>query len=148
MTPGSTVTHAGLHFVWPDVPAGQADNVVSHGQSFRLSGTGQTFGFLATATYGHASGTGTITYTDGTTQQFTLNVPDWYATPPAGSDPAISMTYRNRSGNTQQAHAITVFYVGVPLQPGKTPSGVVLPDVSATATSGVPALHIFSLAVG
>jgi hypothetical protein len=38
--------------------------------------------------------------------------------------------------------------VKVPLQAGKTPSGVTLPDVSSTATSGVPAMHVFGIAIG
>lgn len=142
------MSHGGLTFSWPGVPAGQADNVVANGQSLVVSGSGGTLGFLATSTYGPASGTGTITYTDGSTQAFTLTVPDWFASPPAGSDPAITMTYRNRSGNTRQAHAITVFYLGVPLAAGKTVRGVVLPAVSATAVSGVPAMHMFAVAVG
>jgi alpha-L-fucosidase 2 len=148
VTPGSAVTHNGMQFAWPAVPAGQQDNVLAAGQSFRLSGSGTNLGFLVTATYGPASGTGTITYTDGTTQQFTLSVPDWYSNPPSGSDPAITMSYRNRSGNTQQAHAINVFLVKVALQAGKSPSGVTLPDLGNTVTSGTPAMHVFGIAVG
>jgi alpha-galactosidase len=147
VTPGSTVNHAGLAFPWPDVASGVPDNVLAGGQSLRVSGTGSTLGFLATTTYGPATGTGSLTYTDGTTQTFSMTVPDWYAAPPSGSDPAITMTYRNRAGNTQQAHSINVYYVGVPLQQGKTLSGLVLPDISQSATSGQPAMHIFSISV-
>jgi hypothetical protein len=130
------------------VASGQPDNVAAAGQSFQLSGTGANLGFLAVGSYGPATGTGTITYTDGTTQQFTLSVPDWYSNPPSGSDAAITMTYRNRSGNTQQAHAINVFVLKVPLQVGKTASSVTLPNVGATPTSGIPAMHIFAIAIG
>jgi alpha-galactosidase len=148
VSPGSPVSHGGMQFAWPNVPAGQQDNVVASGQSFKLSGTGTSVGFLATATYGPASGTGTVTYTDGTTQQFALSVPDWFANPPSGSDPAITMTYRNRSGNTQQVHAINVFLVKVALQPGKTPGGLTLPNASGPPVSGVPSMHIFGIALG
>jgi hypothetical protein len=110
-----------------------------------MSAAGATLGFLATATYGPASGTGTISYSDGTTQQFTLTVPDWYAAPPSGSDPAITMTYRNRGGNVQQAHQINVYYyISVPPQAGKTVTGLTLPTVGGTAVSGRPAMHISS----
>jgi hypothetical protein len=148
VTPGSAISHNGMQFAWPAAPAGQPDNVLAAGQSFKLSGTGTNLGFLATATYGPATGTGTITYTDGTTQPFTLSVPDWYANPPSGSDRAITMTYRNRSGNVQQAHGINVFLVKVPLQAGKTPRGVTLPNGTAPPISGTPAMHIFGIAVG
>jgi regulation of enolase protein 1 (concanavalin A-like superfamily) len=147
-TPGATLTHGGVRFTWPDVPVGQADNLVASGEAVKVPGTGSTLGFLATSTYGPASGTGTVVYTDGTSQQFTLNVPDWYSNPPSGSDPAITMTYRNRAGNVQQAHAINIFFVGVPLQSGKTVRGVVLPNVSAAAVSGSPSMHIFAIATG
>lgn len=148
VTPGSAVAHGGLIFAWPDVPAGQPDNVLANGQTVPLSGSGSTLGVLLTATYGPASGTATITYTDGSTQPVTINAPDWYANPPSGSDPAITMTYRNRSGNTQQIHAINVFYVGVPLQQGKTAQSLTLPTVGGTALSGTPAMHIFAVAIG
>jgi hypothetical protein len=57
------------------------------------------------------------------------------------------MTYRNRSGNVQQAHQINVYYLTVPLQAGKTVTGVTLPTVGGTAVSGSPAMHIFAIAV-
>jgi alpha-galactosidase len=148
VTPGSAVSQGGLQFAWPGAPSGQPDNVLANGQSLTLSATGATLGFLATATYGPASGTGTVSYSDGTTQPFTLDVPDWYAAPPSGSDPAITMTYRNRGGNVQQAHQINVYYVSVPLQAGKTVTGLTLPTVSGSVTSGSPAMHIFAIAVG
>jgi alpha-galactosidase len=147
VTPGSVVSAGGQQFAWPDVPSGQPDNVLANGQSLTMSATGATLGFLATATYGPASGTGQVVYSDGTTQSFTLTVPDWYAAPPSGSDPAITMTYRNRSGNVQQAHQINVYYLTVPLQAGKTVTGVTLPAVGGTAVSGSPAMHIFAIAV-
>ena len=148
VTPGSSISHGGMQFAWPNVAAGVADHVVASGQSFTLSGSGTALGFLATSTYGPATGTGTISYTDGTSKPFTLTVPDWFANPPSGSDPAITMTYRNRSGNTQQVHAINVFLVKVPLLAGKTPSGITLPNVSGSPVSGTPSMHIFGIAIG
>ena len=145
VTPGSTVSHAGQQFSWPSVAAGQPDNVVAGGQALRANASGSTLGFLLTATYGPATGTGQIVYTDGTSQDYTITAPDWYSTSGAG-DTAVTMTYRNRAGNTQQSHPIRVSYVGVPLQAGKTLATIVLPDVSPGATSGVPAMHIFAIA--
>jgi hypothetical protein len=147
VTPGAILDHGGLRFNWPDTAPGQPDNVVAGGQAIRLSGTGSTLGFLATTTYGPSSGTGQVVYTDGSSQPYTLDVPDWYSTPPAGSDVAVAMTYRNRPNNTQQAHSVSVYFVRVPLQSGKTPAYLVLPDVSKSAVSGSPAMHIFAMSV-
>jgi hypothetical protein len=148
VTPGATVDHGGMQLLWPAAATGQADNVSAGGQAFHADLTGTTLGFLATATYGPAGGTGQILYSDGTSQSFTLNVPDWYASPPPGSDPAITMPYRNRPGNVQQVHQVNVYFVSVPLQAGKTVSTIVLPNVSHGVTSGSPAMHIFAVAAG
>jgi beta-glucosidase len=148
VVPGGAVTHNGMQFSWPNVASGQPDNVVAQGQAFSVSGSGSNLGFLATATHGPATGTGTINYTDGSTQQFTLSLPDWYSAPPSGSDVAIAMTYRNRPGNTQQTHTVSVFLVKVPVQAGKTASSVTLPDTSDSPVSSGPTLHVFGLALG
>ncbi|HEY1622456.1 MAG TPA: hypothetical protein VGG16_01530, partial [Streptosporangiaceae bacterium] len=39
-TPGATLSHDGLSFTWPDVPAGLPDNVLALGQTVLVSGTG------------------------------------------------------------------------------------------------------------
>jgi alpha-galactosidase len=148
VVPGGAVTHDGMQFSWPNVPSGQVDNVVAQGQAFSVSGSGGNLGFLATGTHGPASGTGTINYSDGSTQSFTLTLPDWYSSPPSGSDVAIAMTYRNRPDNTQQTHTVSVYLVKVPLEAGKTPSSVTLPDVSDSPVSSGPMLHVFGLAIG
>lgn len=149
VTPGSTVTAGGVTFTWPTAAAGAQDNIVASGQAILMSGTGSTLGFLVTGTYGTASGTGTIDYTDGTTQSFTLTAPDWYATPPAGSVAAITSAYRNAPGNGKDQHPVVVFDVSVPLQAGKTLEAVILPDVSSSPpTAGVTALHVFAVGIG
>lgn len=147
VTPGSTVTHRGMQFTWPDVPAGQPDNVAAGGQAIKANVSASSLGFLLTATYGPVSGTGKVIYSDGTSDDYTITAPDWYSSSSTG-DSAIAMTYRNRSGNTQQSHAINVYFASVPLQTGKTVSTIVLPNVSQSVTSGVAAMHIFAIATG
>jgi beta-glucosidase len=145
VTPGAAISHGGVQFSWPSVAAGQPDNVLADGQPIRLTGSGSTLGFLATATYGPVSGNGTVIYTDGTSQDYTIDVPDWYSTSNADGDAAITTSYRNRPGNTQQTHAVKVFYAGVPLQQNKTVAAVVLPTVGNSAVSGTAAMHIFAV---
>jgi hypothetical protein len=143
---GGTVSHAGLTFTWPSsAGTGSADNTVASGQSIALSGSGSTLGFLVTATYGPASGTGTVHYSDGSTQSFTLSSPDWFG---GSGDVAISSAYQNRQGNTTYQGGADVYYVGVALQSGKTATSVQLPDVSAAAATGTPTLHGFAMTTG
>lgn len=147
--PGTAITHAGLTFTWPDAAAGQQDNITAGGQAIVAGTAGSTLGFLVTGSYGPASGTGTVLYSDGGSQPFTLTAPDWYATPPAGTDVVFTLPYRNAPGNTQDQHQVAVFYAGVALEAGKTVQAVVLPDVSsAPPAAGSPALHVFAMTIG
>jgi hypothetical protein len=110
-----------------------------------MSGSG-TLGFLVSGSYGPASGTGTITYTDGSTQSYTLNAPDWFSTsPPSGGAVAVSSAYQNRQGNTTYAGTGDIFSETVALTAGKTIASVTLPPGGAL-TAGPPTLHVFAVA--
>ncbi len=82
----------------PSAAAGANDNTAPQNQVIQVTGTGP-LGFLLTASYGPA--TGTLTYTDGSTQSYTLNSADWWSTTPASDTAlAVSSAYQNRQGNT------------------------------------------------
>ena len=118
--PGATVVSSGIAFTFPNVAAGGNDNTVAEGQKITMSGSG-TLGFLVSGSYGPATGTGTITYTDGSTQSYTLNAPDWFSTtPPSGGAVAVSSAYQNRQGNTTYAGTGDIFSETVALTAGKT----------------------------
>jgi hypothetical protein len=148
VTPGASLTYDGLTFAWPSAAAGQPDNVVAAGQTIDISGSGASLGLLDTAAYGPAAGTGTISYSDGTTQSFTLSVPNWYKAASTGSNAVIVAPYRNRPSNTQDQNVVNIFEQSVPLQPGKQVVAVTLPDISNGVVSGSPSLHVFAIAIG
>jgi hypothetical protein len=142
--PGAQITASGLTFTMPSAAAGTNDNTVPQNQVITTSGTG-TLGFLLTSSYGPATGTGTLTYTDGSTQSYTLSSADWWSTTPAsGSTLAVSSAYQNRQGNTTANQSGNIFAETVPLTAGKTLASVQLP-AGSPVTSGSPALHIFAL---
>ena len=142
--PGATVVSSGIAFTFPNVAAGSNDNTVAEGQKITMSGSG-TLGFLVSGSYGPASGTGTITYTDGSTQSYTLNAPDWFSTsPPSGGAVAVSSAYQNRQGNTTYAGTGDIFSETVALTAGKTIASVTLPPGGAL-TTGTPAMHVFAI---
>jgi hypothetical protein len=150
LTPGATLTTAGLSFTWPNVAPAQPDNTMAEGQTIAVSGSGSTLGFLAAANNSAESGTGTIYYTDGSTQSFTLDVGNfWY---PAGQDGNPSNTqvdgvdYANYPTGSS-GHEVYVFEQSVSLEPGKTIAAVTLPSLGSVAGYN-PALHIFALSVG
>jgi beta-glucosidase-like glycosyl hydrolase len=147
VTAGSALVHDGLTFTWPNEPPSTNDNVVAAGQTIDVSGSGSTLGFLGASTWGASSGTGTITYTDGTTQQFTVGFGDWAnGTPPTGGDVAIRAPYGNQPGN-QTAWQTTIDYSPVTLDPTKTVKWVTLPQGNADPQGGIPALHIFGISI-
>ena len=144
--PGATVTTGGISYTMPSATAGTNDNTVAEGQVVDLSGSGPSLGFLLSASYGPATGSGTITYTDGSTSSYTITSPDWFSTtPPSGGTLAVSSAYQNRQGNTTYSGAGNIFAETVPLTAGKTVASVTLPAGGAL-TSGTAALHIFDLA--
>ena len=147
-TPGASLSFDGLSFTWPNAAPGAPDNAESAGQVIPLTGTGTELGILDDSTYGPVTGTGTIIYSDGSTQTFTLAVPDWYGTPAAGSNAVITIPYRNAPGNAQDHNDVNVYEQTVQLTAGKQATAIILPDVSQTPTAGVPGLHVFALSLG
>lgn len=147
LTPGLTMTVDGVNLTWPDVPEGQADNVVAEGQTIEESGSGATLAFLGAADFGAASGTGTITYTDGTTQSYSLSFADWYNDSPQTGGTLVATTYWNTSTGPG-THLVGVYSATVPLEAGKTVSSVTLPAVSGSVVRGTTAMHIFAVGIG
>ncbi len=145
---GQTVVVNGVGFRWPAATTGSVDNIRAQGQTVTLPtpASGASLAVLGAANNGPASGTGTIAYSDGTTQAFTLALGDWTlnggsAQPLAGSTIAATMTYRNNGGHPETIKTY-VFYAAVPLQAGKSVARVILP--AAVSQGG---LHLFALSV-
>ncbi|MFE2140316.1 FG-GAP-like repeat-containing protein [Streptomyces sp. NPDC059456] len=141
---GTRVTIAGTTYTRADVAPGQPDNVLATGQTIAIRGAGNALGFLASATSGPATAPVTVTYTDGTSAQQTLEIADW--TSGATTTAALSLDHRNTPSGQQTAparlHAVTV-----PLDPRKNLASVTLPRTGSSAAPGAPALHVFDLSV-
>jgi beta-glucosidase-like glycosyl hydrolase len=147
VTPGSALVHDGVTFTWPNAAANSPDNVVAAGQTIDVSGSGSTLGFLGISEWGPTTGTGTVTYTDGTTQPFTIGFGDWAnGTPPAGGDVAIRAPYGNQPGNATSWQA-TVDYFPVALDPAKTVQSITLPPGNPNPQGGIPAMHVFAVSI-
>jgi beta-glucosidase len=148
LTAGGQATIGGTTFTWPSA-VGAPDNVIADGQTIEESGSGTDLGFLGAGGFGAASGTGTITYTDGSTQSFSLVMADWYNNAAvAGDEVATTTSSWNFSSSTQVHHPVSIYFASVPLQPGKTVASVTLPTVSSGVGNGINAMHIFAIAAG
>ena len=148
LTPGAAFTHDGIAFTWPDAPPGQPGNIVANGQTVPVSGAGDRLGVVGTSTYGETTGTAVVTYTDGSTQKFTLDFNDWWNNnPTGGGDTVVTMPQVNTpSGSIVQN--VSLYALTVPLTGGKTVRYLTLPAISAGAHSGSPAMHVFAAAIG
>src|SRR5262249_3209344 len=138
-------------FTWPDVPAGTPDNVVADGQRIALSGRGSTLGLLVSsggqASAGNLTGAGTVTYTDGTTQAFTITFGNYFFPAMGGTVAAASEPTLNSPAGSQ-APATFVFLAAVPLDPHRTAASVTLPTIAAeVANTGAGFGHVFAVTI-
>ena len=152
VTPGGVVSAGGVAFTWPAAAAGTPDNVVADGQRIALSGRGSTLAFLVSSggqpTPAPVTGTGTVTYTDGTTATFSLTVGNYFNAPGAGVTAAFSEPALNNPAGSQ-AHASFVFVATAPLDPTRTVASVALPELGAEVASGtgVGFAHVFAMTI-
>ena len=154
ITPGATITGGGVTYTWPSQAAGQPDSIETDGQVIPVSlpagstTIGLLGGAIATSSAG-ASGTLTISYTDGTTQQaqiafsdITLNGGTF--TLLSSNTIVASMPYFDAVG-VQAPYPAYLYSVSVPLEAGKTVASVTLPVV----TSGLGnQIGIFAIGAG
>jgi beta-glucosidase len=145
---GQSITAGGIGFTWPgtNVP----DNIVAGGQVLPVSGSGRLLGFLGASAFGNTSGPGTIVYSDGTTQTYTLSFADWWsgsATP--GTSIAATTNYINTGPNSsRQNQTVHVYEAWTALDPNKTVQYVILPDIAENGqVAGNPAMHVFALGI-
>ncbi len=143
---GGTVQVNGATFNWPTVTVGQNDNWVANGEVVPVTATG-TLALLGAASNGPSAGTATITYTDGSTQAFTLAFSDWTlngggATVVPADSIAVTLPYRDNGAGKQNTKTY-IFYTATTLAVGKTTQSVTLPT---NVTSGQ--LHVFAVAQG
>ena len=88
-----------------------------------------------------------MTYTDGTTQSYTVSFADWWANAATGGDIVATVPYINNSSG-RETQQVSLYYAAIPLQTGKTVRYLTLPDVSDGAVNGTAAMHIFAIAIG
>jgi hypothetical protein len=125
-------------------PANELDAVGCSGQTVSLpTGKFSALALLATGVEGNqASQTLTVTYTDGTSSEFTQSFSDWY-TPqkyPHESE-GVAMAYRNFDNGTKDQRTFNLYEYQFTLNPKKIVQSITLPndkDVAVLAATLVP----------
>jgi predicted alpha-1,2-mannosidase len=150
LAPGAAVTSHGLSYTWPGAAAGQPDAINAAGQTIPVAepAGASSVGFLGSAvnsgTAG-ASGTVTITYTDGSTSTATLGMSDWTLSAGQGSPQFHNVTvaklpYRNTMDGQKQKIGTYVFADTVPVDSSKTVASVTLPTTVNNGSIGIFAI--------
>jgi beta-glucosidase len=143
ITPGSTVSSGGFSFTWPNVAAGQPDNVALNGQTVIVSGSGSQLALLGAGAFGTQTGQLTVGYTDGTTSTGTITFSDWYADAAVTGDSLVATApyWNEPAGSTlPKNHPVGLYLTTVPLTADKTVAWVSFPSNSD--------MHVFTYAVG
>jgi hypothetical protein len=112
-------------------PAGKPDAIYGKGQSIPLpAGHFTALQLLATGIEGEQAGqTVTVTYTDGTSSQFTQSFSDWGTSDDNPSEAeAVAMQYRNVANGTQDDAQFNLYNYTLILQSGKTVKSFTLPN--------------------
>jgi predicted alpha-1,2-mannosidase len=143
ITPGGTISYGGTTFTWPSAAAGTPNNVEADGQAVSVSGTGTRLAFLGSSFSGTFSGTGTVFYTDGTSQPYTLSFSDWWT--PAPTDQVVATAPYINAPTGRYGHVADVYYAAVPLEAGRTVAAVTLPPTGKV--SPAPGMHVFAVAI-
>ncbi len=148
LAPGATVLHDGLSFTWPDVPAGQPDNVIAMGQTIAVRGAGRRLGFLGASSPDTVIGTGVVHYADGTASEYSFRLDNYWSAPGIENDAIATLPYVNATSGRND-HTVYVFYASVAIIPGREVSAVTLPPNGANPPTGrTQGMHIFALGVG
>ncbi len=148
VSPGGKVTAGGVSFTWPDTASGTPDNYEANGQTVAASGSG-AISFLGAANNGPSTGTATVQYSDGSTQNVQITFSDWTlgggaGSPSGGNTVAATAAYRNQAGASSDTVKTYLFATApVALAAAKTVTSVRLPsDASAGG------LHVFAIGFG
>jgi predicted alpha-1,2-mannosidase len=150
LAPGATVTSGGIGYTWPGVAADQPDAIEAAGQTIPVSAPAGTssIGFLGSGTNAGtagASGTVTVTYTDGTTSTATLGMSDWTlaaggGSPQFGNVTVATLPYRNYLDGSKQVINTYVFAATIPVDSSKTVASITLPTTVNNGSIGVFAI--------
>ncbi|WP_280666005.1 LamG-like jellyroll fold domain-containing protein [Kitasatospora sp. MAP12-44] len=145
LTPTPTSTGSALVFLASTTNGSLAapGAVTNDAAPYVPAGTGVsgTYCFDSTNPAAYCPASGVITYTDNSTQPYSLVVPDWISGP--ASLAAVSLPHWNNPAGQSTAQSPKIYPFSVQLQAGKTIASVTLPDVGTQPAS--MGLHVFGV---
>jgi len=144
VTAGGTVSTSGYAFQWPNCLPGTFNDWQAAGQTIPVTPVSgaTTLGILGASAFGNASGTATMHFTDGNSQNFPLGFTDWWKwqTPVFGNGVVVTASYQNTASG-KLATPVGVFLAEVSI-----PTGEVLASVTLPSSVSGGKMYVFALA--
>ncbi|MGX5697835.1 NPCBM/NEW2 domain-containing protein [Agromyces soli] len=154
---GQQLTAFGVTLPWHATPVGTPDTVKAAGQELAISGSGRTLVVVGFAT-GDADASGTITvhYTNGKSEELELTLPNWRTGEAVDENTVLvarsawqrrhTQPYIGGASTVQRIdETASVFAVQLPLNPTRTVESITLPGGSALVDSG---LNLMGVGIG
>ncbi|WP_114208806.1 carbohydrate-binding protein [Acidisarcina polymorpha] len=136
---GTSLTYSGIVYAFGTANQNNAVQGTGAPVVTLTSGSYSTLNFLGTASSGNqASQLFTVTYTDGTTTNFTQSMSDWF-TPQSysGETTAVACSYRNLSNGTEDSRTFNLYHYSFALNSAKTVKSLTLPNNSDISVAAV-----------
>jgi hypothetical protein len=132
-----------MSFTWPSAAAGRPDNWLVNGQVIDLGGrSASRISFLGSASNGPATGTATVTYTDGSTSSVSITMTDWaVGTAQAGDTIAATIAHWNAADGSSLRNYLFA------TTPAALTAGKQVRSVTLPASTNQGAMHIFAISV-
>jgi beta-glucosidase len=109
ITPGGPVTVDGATLTFPAQAPGTPDAVSAKGQTLTVDGTGHKLTLLTTANNGEILAFLQVNYSDGTNQQFPIDVNDWYNNQAAPGSSIVATTIWNQQPDNPTPHDASLY---------------------------------------
>ncbi|MBT2594977.1 hypothetical protein [Arthrobacter sp. ISL-72] len=130
ITAGGKVTVEGAQLTFPSQSPGTANAVASQGQTLSVDDSGHKITLLTASNDGDILGFLRVNYTDGTSEQFPIEVADWFSSNPAPGGSLVASTAWNQRPGNNSPHAVGLY--GLTVDTGasnaKTIASITLPS--------------------
>ncbi len=142
--PGASVNADGFGYTWPQASAGDKDSLKPGGQRIALTGKGPRIGVLGSAAAGGGATVKLhVSYTDGTSQDVSVKLPNWLRQASGLGDAKVALSTKGRNtpaGYANGTYTYNVYTAAAAIDGSKT--------VSEVAVGGDAAAKVFDVKIG
>jgi hypothetical protein len=129
MPPGGSINYFGVDFIFPDTSKNSPNLVETRGQIIPVpKGSYSRLALLATSVNSSKKEALTLHYSDGTKETKNFFCTDWCVAPKFGEVAVVKAPFRHMTAGVLKDAEPQIFYLDIPVAPGKTLKAVQLPE--------------------